>query len=272
MTRLILASILIFTLSATSFAEVSFPMDKFSKQDYDTLSSLNEDTEVDVRLVCSGNIEQCQTQLWEAGVTIIGVSEDRITIRTTVDKLNKIASSDWIILIEKEGMEQETGEARAPSLKSNLPLIIHAQIICDNPPIDYQSQIQNIGAKIIGVEGNVVDIESANYEILNNIGHLNYVMQIDSIRELPALDVNIKFSEDSKWILDLPDEKIVEVILIPKESGLLDILENEMGVEIIKGEDTNILIKCSIAKLKELAGLNEVAVILAGDNRKHKGK
>ncbi len=272
MHRLILASTLIFTLSATSFADGSFPMDKFSKQDYDTLSSLNEGTEVEVRLVCSENIDQCQTQLQEAGVTIIGVSEDRITIRTTVDKLNKIASSDWIILIEKEGKEQGTGGARAPSLKSSLPLIIHAQISCDNPPIDYQSQIQNIGARIIGVEGNLVDIEAANYKILNKIGHLNYVMRIDNIREMPAFDVSIKFSEDSKWILDLPDNEIVEVILIPKESGLLDILKNEMGVEIIKGEDKDILIRCSIAKLKELAELNEVEVILAGDDREHKGK
>jgi hypothetical protein len=228
------------------------------------LSRLKEDTEVEVclRIQSTEDKGQIIKELQEAGVNIISDSGDKIIIRTSVGRLNKIASCDEIMLIEKEGKEPGAKRGRALS-KPAPPSIIQAKVVCDNPPADYQIQIQDRGAKIIKIEDNIVNIEMVGYEILNKIGHLNYVMRIDDIKEVPAFDINTKLGEQDKWILELPDAEIVEVILISADAGLIDILRGE-NVEISEeGEEgKNIVIKCSVAKLKELARLKEVAAIV----------
>ncbi|MDI6735492.1 MAG: hypothetical protein QME42_04750 [bacterium] len=264
MNRLILTSIIILILATTAGAEVQLPKDKLSEQDYNTLSRLNENTEVEVvvRIQKTENRRQIIEELQEAGVKIIATVGDEVIIRTAVGRLNKIASSDGIILIEKEGKEPKGRRARALS-KPTTPSIIQAKVVCDNPSTDYQSQIQDAGAKIIKTEGNKLEVEVVGYEILNEIGHLNYVMRIDDIKEISAFDINTKLAEEDKWILELADNEVVEVILIPAEAGLIDILKTD-NVEISKEKGKEILIRCSVAKLKELARLDEVAVILAG--------
>jgi len=199
MNRLILTSIMVLITVATAVAEVSLPKDKFSQHDYNTLIRLNKDREVEIwiRIQKAENRGQIIEELQQLGVNIVGTEEDKIIIRTTVEKLNKVASSDEIILIEKEGKEPKVKRARAVS-KSDSTSIIQAQVLCDNPPQDYQTQIQDLGAKIIKIENNIVDIEVVGYEILNKIGHLNYVMRIGNIREILVPEVIKKDKKKDK--------------------------------------------------------------------------
>lgn len=208
MNRLILTSILILMLTSIAYAEILLPEDKLSEQDYNTLSRLDEDTEVEVsiRIQKTENRGQIIEELQEAGINIIGTSKDMITIRTAVGRLNKIASSEWIMLIEKEGKESKTKGARALS-KPTSPSIIQAEVVCDNPPSDYQAQIQDSGAKILKIEGNIVEIEVEGEEQLNKIGHLNYVMRIGNVREVSSEPESKKDSaEDTGGSADYTDK------------------------------------------------------------------
>lgn len=181
MNKPILVSILV--LSTIAIAKVSLPQNKISKEDYKALSRMDGDREVEVRLVYEGDTQKYQQELQESGVEIIAVEGDRIAIRTTLLKLNKIASSDWIAWIEMEKKEKKT---RSGS-KSATPSVISAQILCDNPPTDYQTQIQGIGIRITKVEGNVATIETDTYDQLHKIANLSYVMRIANIMEIPVL-------------------------------------------------------------------------------------
>jgi len=182
MNRLFLTSILV--LSTIAQAKAILPKEKLGEADYKALSGMNEDRKIEVRLISEGKIEEHCQELRELGVEIIGLEGERIAIKTTVEKLNKLSGLDWIAWIEKDGKEKKTRSASKPVI----PSVISAQILCDNPPADYQTQIQAIGVRITRVEANVIEVEADTYEQLNRIAQLSYVMRIGNIMEIPVLE------------------------------------------------------------------------------------
>ncbi|MFH0774030.1 MAG: hypothetical protein V2A53_00850 [bacterium] len=136
-----------------------------------------------MRLISEGKIEEHCQELRELEIEIIGVEGEKIAIKTSVERPNKLSGLDWIAWIEKDGKENKTRSAS----NAVIPSVISAQILCDNPPADYQTQIQAIGVRI-KVEANVIEVEADTYEQLNKVAQLSYVMRIGNIMEIPVLE------------------------------------------------------------------------------------
>jgi hypothetical protein len=182
-------------------------------------------------LFCTGDIGSYAKELKEhMRLKIKSVDGNKITAKASVWQIKKMLGIEWI-----ERIELKSSRGFAPALKhEERKQMLRLVIDCSNPPADYVEQIEGLGARIIDVEDNVVIAETDDDMVLYRIGHLNYVMRVHWSK---TEDIREKIcTEDDMWILDLPDDEVIQVRLIMRLPGAsIDNLRFEEILE--RGDD-----------------------------------
>ena len=82
-------------------------------------------------------------------------------------------------------------------------------------------------------------------------------------------DIREKFGEESMWLLDLPDNEVVEVRLI---MAVTDTSMDDMRVEILEKGDGWMVVRCDIAILKKILGDNRIIRVFSKNKHDKEGE
>lgn len=247
-TNLLTSLIIITIILAFSFIQAQAFPPNLSKETYNNLMGMDDKDSVVVVLICSNDdADKYVSELKQGiGIKIQGVDGNRIRAKAHIWQIKKILPAGWL-----DDIELVSNRQLAPALVQKKQEI-RMEIECSCLPVDYANQLERLGLRIIEVRDEVVVAEADDRELLSKVGQLSFVMRV-VWWNMP--DIQEKFSEESMWLLNLPDNEVVEVRLI---MAVADISIDDIGLEILEKGDGWVSVRCDIAMLKKILGDNRI--------------